>query len=364
MRTVTPHPATPPPLPPAATLAARRPPQPYHLPPAAFCHPCRLPSAAGTLPTARRPPPAPAARRLHPTHRLPPRLPTRSSAAQAPLHPLAARRRSPLPPARRYAAGGPLRRLASSGATRAEHCATAEGGWLAGALDDLRRISAAEIATGLPPELIGGTADAADAAAAAAADAATLRELGELGELLRRLQAQGRSVAQGGSWLDGWRPLLVPQHGALAASAVLVDSAGTLWLTDLAAASVASPSPSASPSPASPSSASPSSAFPSSASAFGDAAALLASLLFEGQPSSDERAAEQAYGGIAHPNSNPNPNPNPNPSPNLVTLTQVGGAGTVFSGRPKRRRWFAGDSEAITLARALTHALPLALSQP
>ena len=82
-----------------------------------------------------------------------------------------------------------MRRLASSGAARAERCATAEGGWLAGALEDLRQISTSEIATGLPPELIGGTADAADATAAAAADAATLRELSELAELLRRLQA-------------------------------------------------------------------------------------------------------------------------------------------------------------------------------
>ena len=81
-----------------------------------------------------------------------------------------------------------MRRLAASGATRATLCATAEGGWLARALEELRRFSAAEVATGLAPELLVGTADAADAAAADAADAATLLELQELGELLRRLQ--------------------------------------------------------------------------------------------------------------------------------------------------------------------------------
>ena len=187
-----------------------------------------------------------------------------------------------------------MRRLAASGATRATLCATAEGGWLAGALEELRRFSASEVATGLAPELLGGTADAADAAAADAADAATRLELAELAELLRRLQAQGSSIAKSGSWLHGWRPLLVPQHGALAASAVLVDSAGTLWLTDLAgtasppAAAFSAGIPSSSSAPAPPSTASP--------SAFEDAAALLASLLFDSLPCSDERAAEQAYG--------------------------------------------------------------------
>ena len=231
---------------------------------------CRLPPAAATPPPAR-----PARPLFDGPSSLAPTL-------------------SPLPHACRYAAGGPLRRLAASGATRATLCATAEGGWLAGALEELRRFSASEVATGLAPELLGGTADAADADAAAAADAATRLELAELAELLRRLQAQGSSIAKSGSWLHGWRPLLVPQHGALAASAVLVDSAGTLWLTDLAgtasppAAAFSAGIPSSSSAPAPPSTASP--------SAFEDAAALLASLLFDSLPCSDERAAEQAYG--------------------------------------------------------------------
>ena len=250
---------------------------------------------------------------------------------------------------RRYAAGGPLRRLAASGATRATLCATAEGGWLAGALEELRRFSTAEVATGLAPELMGGTADAADAAAATAADAATLHELRELGELLRRLQAQGRSLAQGGSWLHSWRPLLVPQHGALAASAVLVDSAGTLWLTDLSRA---------------PNAAAATSSSAASPSAFEDAAALLGSLLFDSQPCSDERAAEQAYGvidalidgqGLRELWQAPAKGWLLQRTTTLIanTTVPVGGAGTVVTGRPKRRRWFAGDSEdAISANRA------------
>eukprot|EP00900_Chrysochromulina_parva_P008804 jgi/Chrpa1/17925/Chrysochromulina_OHIO_Genome00007350-RA len=53
----------------------------------------------------------------------------------------------------------------------------------------------------------------------------------------------GSRVPPSSSWLHGWRPLEVPQHGSLCSSAILADVRGMVWLLDFSAADLPATSP-------------------------------------------------------------------------------------------------------------------------
>jgi ABC-type multidrug transport system fused ATPase/permease subunit len=53
----------------------------------------------------------------------------------------------------------------------------------------------------------------------------------------------GSRVPPSSSWLHGWRPLEVLQHGSLCSSAILADVRGMVWLLDFSAADLPATSP-------------------------------------------------------------------------------------------------------------------------